>query len=191
MLRSMRKVDVQDELQEGVEVAPLPPMGPDGGPILSPLRPVTPPRPRLCEAGPCQNYHRFEIQMDAAQPHTMRVPISLPPDTPGAQAAQDGTLYQPPPTFHVQVHHYCYPNVGVEMALGDLPVTDCNRWDPYTHGSPLIRRTEAFLRSFGGERYQDEVRAWEAARQQEQREAQEVEDLIGHWMANNPGEEPR
>ena len=61
----MRRNDVQDELQEGFEIGPLPAVGPDGAPDIPPLRDIPPPRPRLCEAGPCRNYHQFVIQLDA------------------------------------------------------------------------------------------------------------------------------
>jgi hypothetical protein len=178
------QIDVQDALQEGFEVAPMPPIGPDGAPQLAPLRRVVPPRPRLCEAGPCRNYHRFEIQVDAANPRATTVPIVLPEGTPGAHPVTGGTVYQPPPVFHVQTHHYCYPSPGVEMALGDLPVTTCNRWDPsveYPRSScqcPAAVHQEKFLASEAGRKHRDEVQRWEEARRAEQREALETEQLI-------------
>lgn len=112
----MVRNDVQDELAEGFEPAALPPIAPDGGLELPPLR--EPPRvpPRLCEAGPCRNYHRFRIQLDAAKPLPVR----------GA----DGTFIEPEAPDHHEDHHYCYPSVGIESKLGSLPVIQCNRWSP-------------------------------------------------------------
>jgi hypothetical protein len=79
-------------------------------PILPTLRATTPPHPRICEYGPCVHYHRFTTQVDAQQPAT------------GGSAV------------HFETHHYCYPTAGVETVLADMPVTECNRWEPTLQG---------------------------------------------------------
>lgn len=112
--------DVQDELAEGFEPSALPPVGPDGALELPPMQ--KPPRhpPRLCEQGPCRNYHTFKIQLDAAKPLPVR--------------REDGTMELPDAPDHEERHHYCYPSVGIESKLGSLPVIQCNRWSPLTAG---------------------------------------------------------
>lgn len=183
MMSGMRKMDVHDELQAAFEVSPLPPIGPDGAPMPPPMRAIPPPRPRLCEAGPCRNYHRFAIQLDAARPRARTVPVALPEGTPGAQAVPGGTVYQAPAAFHVQTHHYCYPTTGIEMPLGDLPVTECNRWDPIVeadadkdYGRSANRRK--FQASSAGEQYVADVLAWERARELELKDDEDTEQLI-------------
>jgi hypothetical protein len=179
----MRRIDVQDELKEGFEVSPLPAVGPDGAPSLPPLRTIAPPRPRLCEAGPCRNYHRFEIQIEAADPRARTVPVALPEGTPGAQAVPGGTVYQAPAAFHVETHHYCYPTPGVEMPLGALPVIQCNRWDPYLPTGDLVHENQrAYAGSAAGLRYEAEVRAWVEARDRELDDAREAEELIAQSL---------
>ncbi len=179
----MRRITVQDELQEGFELAPTPAIGPDGGLGMAALRVVTPPRPRLCEAGPCRNYHRFEIQVEAAHPRAQTVAVALPAGTPGAQPVPGGTVYQAPTPFHVETHHYCYPTSGVEMALGALPVVICNRWDPYHDAitrddGDMHENRRAFLASPEGVEYLARVADWDVARQRELAEAAEVDQLI-------------
>ncbi len=180
----MRRQDVQDELQEGFEVGPVPGVGPDGAPELPPMRAAPPPRPRLCEAGPCQNYHRLEIQIDAEDPRAQTVPVSLP-GVSRAVPVPGGSVYQAPAAFHTETHHYCYPAVGIEMVLGSLPVVRCNRWSPMVAGEwdPKETAREHFAVSPDGVRYQREVAAWEAARAAELAEAAEAERLIAASMA--------
>lgn len=127
----MRSVNVQDDLADGFETSALPPIGPDGAPRLESLRELPPEAPRLCTAGPCRHYHRFQIQLDAQNPMTERKP--------------DGTVVNHGRVFHVQTHHYCYPDVGIETNLGALPVLSCNRWVPLTS---LLRRKRGIRRQF-------------------------------------------
>lgn len=183
----MRTVDPNDDLQDGLEPSVSPPMAADGGLQFSPIRDPLPQRPRLCEAGPCKNYHQLSVQMDAARPHTRRLPIVLPEGTPGAAVIQGGTAYTSPATYHVQVSHYCYPTSGVEMILGDLPVTKCNRWAPLgpqrdSEGSPLSISPRDFLRTPAGQMFEADVRNWERARAEEASEADEAERLIEESM---------
>jgi hypothetical protein len=215
MMSGMRKIDVQDDLQAGFEVAPGPPIGPDGAPVPPAMRSFPPARPRLCEAGPCRNYHRFKIQLEAANPRARTVPVALP-DTPRAQLVPGGTVYQAPAAYHEQTHHYCYPTIGIEMPLGDLPVTQCNRWNPYVdrpeapssasrldnaHLAELRSAAletdygqrgnqAAFLASRDGQRYQAEVAEWERERERELVEDLEAEQLIADSlrMAKPPTE---
>ncbi len=149
----MRSRDVRDELQDGVDSAPLPPMGQDGGPALEPAAPIQDPPPRLCEAGPCRHYHRFAVQLDAANPMAER---------------RDGKLIHHARVFHVTTNHYCYPDVGIETNLGSLPVLECNRWVPI---KGLLRMRRTVL----GE-YQRDLAAWHDARE---READELAATIG------------
>ena len=105
----MRHNDAQESLADGIDLAPLPPMGADGQPQLAPAQPLPLEPPRLCEAGPCRHYHTFKIQLDAQNP---------------MDSGAHGHV------FHTERHHYCYPNTGVETNLGSLPVLECNRWVP-------------------------------------------------------------
>lgn len=148
----MRTNDVQDELAEGFEVGPLPPMGPDGAPALEPAKPLAQDPPRLCEAGPCRNYHTFQIQLDAQNPMAEKRP--------------DGKIVQHGRVFHTEQHHYCYPNVGIESNLGSLPVLSCNRWVPLTG---LLQRVSSVRRA-----YDARMAAWVAARDAEADEATAV-----------------
>ncbi len=185
MMRRMRRHDVQDELQEGFDLGRGPQIAPDGSLEVPLGRPPTPPRPRLCEAGPCRHYHRLEIQLDAEDPRARTVPIALP-GVPGAAPVSGGSVYQAPATFHTEVHHYCYPAVGVEMVLGSLPVTQCNRWAPILElgrRDPAALKRETFLGTPAGRRYQAELAAWEAARKAGLDEAAEAERLIAASMA--------
>lgn len=175
----MKKVDVQAGLQEGFEPSPVT-LAADGMPVLPPIRAPLPPRPRLCEAGPCQNYHRLEIQLEATDPRPELVRIRLDKPMPGAQSTPQGTVYQAPAAFHTEVHHYCYPTTGIEMELGAMPVVHCNRWDPLSQAGELQQAmaVTAFWQSRAGEEYRSAVQAWDRARDQESREAAEIEQLI-------------
>jgi len=105
------------------------------------------------------------------------LPIVLSASNSGIEQAPQGTLYRAPPVFHVQTHHYCYPDVGIEMPLGSLPVVECNRWEPEPAASGVDARIEA---------YEAEVRAWAAARASEASEAAATEQLIAASMALTP-----
>ena len=170
----MRSTDVQDELAEGFEVSELPPIGPDGAPQLSPLRTPTDQPPRLCEAGPCRHYHRMTIRMDAADP--------LP------QRGADGALRSSPSNFHVEQHHYCYPDVGIEAKLGRLPVLECNRWSPISARDEraVAENRGAFMESAAGVAYQAEMKAWQARRAAELAAEQSADELAAADLALMP-----
>lgn len=178
----MQKITPAEELQEGYETGPCPPP-------LIPLRSPPPPRPRLCSAGPCRNYHRLEIQLDAEDPRTQKVGIAAPSGNSLVEATADGALYRPPSVFHTETHHYCYPSSGVEITLGALPVVSCSRWHPLPMAGqpvPLADRREAihlFSNSPVGLQYRADVIAWEAARAIEAESAREAETLIAESSA--------
>lgn len=182
----MKTQDPHSELQDGFELAPPPPIGPDGAPLIPPQHADAPPRPSLCHAGPCVHYHRLVTQVDAENPRAVRLPIALPVGTPGAEQTQQGSVYRAPVAFHVEVHHYCYPDVGIEMPLGSLPVVECNRWHPSHSGvGDAAYRQEArerFGASLEGREYRDKVTAWEDARAVEAAEAAEAERLIARSL---------
>lgn len=189
MMPRMKTQDPHQELQDGFELAPPPPIGPDGAPGVPPQRTSPPARPSLCQAGPCRRYHRLVVQVDAEQPGAVRLPIVLPEGTPGAQQTPQGTVYRAPAAFHVQTHHYCYPDTGIEMPLGALPVVECNRWDP--QGAPSGRGdwadpeewSRATLKSsISGRKYLADLALWESARAAEALEAAEAERLIAQSM---------
>lgn len=186
MMCAMRSIDVQGELQDGIDPASGPAIGPDGMPQFTPGPRVTPARPRLCEAGPCRHYHRLTLQTEAENPLAQRVPVRLPVVPGVVESGPKGSIYQPPATFHTETHHYCYPDVGIEMVLGALPVTECNRWCPIVDDTPaqavaVARR--AFIESPAGAKYQDELFAWERARATELADATEAERLIAESLA--------
>lgn len=181
-----RTVDVQSDLADGVDLSAPVPVGPDGLPGPPPVsRDVAPPRPRLCEQGPCASYHRLEIQLDAQDPRTQRLPVA-PAGLPGVQPVDGGGLYTAPPVYHTQITHYCYPSPGVEMVLGDMPVVQCNRWRPFRPASSVeelgylpdtVTPTE-YLGTREGKAYLAEVSAWESARREETHAAAIAEAAI-------------
>lgn len=168
----MRRIDPGSDLQDGIEPAPPPNRNLDGTAIIPPARSEVPPRPTLCQAGPCRNYHRFATQVDAANPRAVRLPIA-PNGSPNG-------VYQAPAVFHVEVHHYCYPTVGIETNLGALPVTECNRWDPLSSsGADQMRaRISEFMDTMEGRAHAQSIADWERARSAELEEAREAERLM-------------
>lgn len=161
----VRRNHAQEDPIEGFDVNDLPPMGPDGL-AVPPQRAQVDPPPRLCEQGPCVHYHRFAIQLDVEA---------------GLREADGSPAKQP---FHVRVHHYCYPNSGVETELGALPVLECNRWQPM--GSGEMAHEEGmradYLASPDGQEYTRKLEEWKAARAAE---AEGDEDNVATWIAMN------
>ncbi len=155
MMGCMRSSNVQDGLQRDFEPAPLPAAGPDGGLNLEPQRVIPPDRPSLCQAGPCQNYHRFEVMLEVAQPIAIRLP--------------DGRRHQPGPVTHTSVNHYCYPTVGIELEL-NAPIVSCNR---FAGGTAALAEHEVA------------VAAWEAAWAAEREAAQETDSDVEALMAQH------
>lgn len=167
-----RRTDVRDELQDGWEPSPMPPVAPDGSLELPKLRVVNNPPPRLCEAGPCRHYHRFAIQLEAQSPIGARIQ---------GDGDQHGRIVgEAAGEFRVQVHHYCYPTAGVETALGELPVMSCSLWEPLlpSDAEQMESRRATFMNTPGGRKYTTELEAWTRARHEEQRAADAIEDAI-------------
>lgn len=166
-----RRNDVQNDLQDGFEPSPLPPISPDGAPKLSSLRVIADPPPRLCEAGPCRHYHRFGIQLDVQSPIGVRV---MDGDKHGqiiGQAAQE---------FRVQTHHFCYPETGVETNLGELPVTHCSRWDPLLPKDleEVEGRRSTYWATLAGKDWATQLGNWRRNREAEQADAAGIEAMI-------------
>lgn len=174
----MKTLAPRDSLQDGFDLTDGPPVGPDGMPAPLPQASRTPPYPTLCAAGPCRHYHRLEIQVEAQDPKGVMHAVQVPDGTPRTERVTGGTLYRPLPVFHTAVHHYCYPDVGIENVL-DAPVVSCNRHEPRGSGT--------YQSSLD---YPAMVRAWETARAAEQAEADEAERLIQESLANEPKETP-
>lgn len=118
-------------------------MGPDGAVKLEPVREMPVDPPRICGAGPCRHYHQFRVQLDAQNPMDERKP--------------DGTVIHHGRVFHVQTHHYCYPDVGIELELGALPVLSCNHWVPI---AGLLRTKRGIRR-----RFERDLATWQAEQQ--------------------------
>lgn len=105
--------ELDDEITD-FEPSPLPPMAPDGGPIIPPVRslPVIPEGQGLCSSGPggvCAHYHRMVIALDAQRPIDGSDPVPVE-----------------------KVVHTCYPHPGIETDLGEQHVFECNRYTPST-----------------------------------------------------------
>ncbi len=166
-MREVKTLSPNDGLQDGFDLASGPPVGPDGMPLPLPHATRTPPRPSLCAAGPCQHYHRLEIQVEAQDPRGQQHPIKVPDGTPRTESSGDGTLYRPLPVFHTAVHHYCYPSSGIEIELGNVPVVSCNR-------HVLV---ESAARGSMRE-YERKLVEWTLARAEDQAEADEAERAI-------------
>lgn len=101
------------------------PIAPDGGIApgaylvdTSPLRDFE--TESVCAKGPCRHYWRLVVPMDTAQPDTYR------------------ELGIPEPR---QTWRSCLLHPGTETQLsGDMPVQECNRWDPVPSVELLARR---------------------------------------------------
>lgn len=161
MMARMRSHDIPGKLAEGFEGAPLH-ISPDGGIAMSPEARELPPPPRICEQGPCRNYHRFTHQLDAEQP--------IGGDVEQGELHGKVTGDPGPKLFYKKTHHYCYPTAGIELELGEMPMLECNRWDPIQYEDAALReRRDAFYRSPEGRRYREELAEWRAALEEHQR----------------------
>lgn len=166
MMRRMRSNDVN--MSDDFEPAPLA-IGPDGGIAVTAEAKIIPPPPRLCEAGPCVNYHRFVTQLDAEAPI-------------GQALERGGKIIGMPEgqPFHTETHHYCYPTVGIETNLGALPVLECNRWEPNFDVANAVRddRRKRFLESDAGKAFADARAAWVQSVNAPQNEVDEIQTWI-------------
>jgi len=147
-----------------------------------------PPYPSLCEAGPCQHLHRFEIQVDAASPLAQRVPIELP-DGPRVETTPGGKVYQPLPVFHTRVERYCYPSTGIELELKSASMVRCNRFTPVGGYEEYQRQRKPTPNNPTGasrsQVYVAKVKAWKDARAKEAQEAADIEQEIAEMKERN------
>jgi hypothetical protein len=169
----MKTLRPNDALADGWEPSPPPHIGPDGLAIGPPSVESFPPYPSLCEAGPCQHFHRFEIQVEATSPLAQQVPIELP-DGHRVETTPAGKVYRPLPVFHTRVERYCYPSSGIELELGSTSMVRCNRFKPPESWHKISDKTGAIPASV----YAAKVKAWKAARAQEAQEAADIEQDI-------------
>jgi hypothetical protein len=132
-------------MADGFDASPAPAIGADGMPVMSASANKSDPPPRLCEAGPCRNYHAFKIQLDAERPLS------------GGEV------------FHTEAHHYCYPAVGIETRLGSLPVLQCSRWSPLTADElrDHARVEDDYWSTHEGKKHKEVLEAWMAGRREE------------------------
>lgn len=89
-----------------------------------------------------------------------------------------GDTYQPPAPFHTETHRYCYPDTGIEMPLGVMPVTECNRWEPVAPDEGRRKRERRFWQSKDGSDHLRQTAQWENRQHKAQRDADEAERLI-------------
>ena len=150
------KTSLTSRFLAGWEPAVFPSRGPDG------LIPAPPPRslpvleqPSLCEAGPCRHYHRVASLMDAAAPI-------------------DGSASE----AHEQIVRACYPAPGIELELGEAPVSKCSRWEPDNEQSRLDTIRNAYLRSSAGQAYTEQIQALEVAARATQLEINADEEAV-------------
>lgn len=76
-----------------------------------------------------------------------------------AQAPIDGSG----DAIHPQVTRACYPAVGIELELGETPVTRCSRWEPDNEQARLDGLRDHFLKTPAGRAYAERVSAFNAA----------------------------
>lgn len=177
----MRHNDIQDELQEGWDPAPLPPVAPDGGIEIQSLRVAAQAPPSLCEAGPCRHYHVFQMELDVQKPLADRV--------------ERGTLIGAPPDIPVvvQTQKYCYPDVGIELGpLGEHNIMSCNRWSPIAeherkHDDEMRAR---FFETDAGKQYRTVLDAWIASQRELNAELAEMPELPTEFIPHDGKDRP-
>ncbi len=105
--------------------APLPPIGPDGAPVLTEIVSVPQVPSSICERGPCRKYHRFVTDADEAT-------------TPGGVASARQTI------------HTCYiaPGIEIDLQLGDRTFHECSLWDPELPTDPEVINRDARRRIY-------------------------------------------
>jgi hypothetical protein len=74
--------------------------------------------------------------------------------------AEDGGT---PGQAHRQVTRACYPAVGIELELGEVPVLQCSRWEPDNEQSRLDTLRADFLKKPEGKAFAAKVEAFEQA----------------------------
>jgi hypothetical protein len=143
--------DPTSRLADEFEPSPLPPIAPDGGLALEPvpIKPLRRVQISLCALGPCANYHEVLTKIDAQDP-------------------LDGS----PGKIHLMPVRTCYPHPGIEMDLKDMPVRECNRWNPLEVTNQLASpdllqksRRDIFIRN-RADLYNDFLTSWTTANEE-------------------------
>ena len=127
-----------------VAPSPLPPMGPDGGPLGTggvgppPPLPAATPDHFVCLRGPCLHYWQMETHMDAGNPA----------ETWGEDGLRDdeGKPVRQPR----QISRTCLVHPGVEVELTENVVYACSRWEPQLPGDLKRRdkRRRVYLKQY-------------------------------------------
>ncbi len=143
----MKTRNIQSELADGFDVGAMPAPAADGTMSGPPRALRAPTAPRLCELGPCRNYHRLVTQTEG-------------------QTYQDGTE-----SLNTQTSHSCYPSSGIEVELGAVPILECNRWAPSdvrdSANTMVARIRRSVLDSTEGQRFTNELFAWHNLREKQ------------------------
>ena len=119
------KVKAPMDQYASVEPAPLPPIGPDGAPMLlalgnpSPV-PAATPQNFVCLRGPCRFYWELHTFMGAGNPAGTWGEDGL--------KDEDGHRIREPR----QINRACLAHPGTETELTEDCVFECNKWDPLT-----------------------------------------------------------
>jgi len=158
-------VEPTNRLIEDFEPSGMPPLAPDGGPILEPA-PVYLPVivESLCDRGPCRHRHVLGTAMEAAEPmdgsalerpkrdaNGELVIKLVEPDVTNwkGETVPGRTIYETEPHVPKVVSRICYPSPGVRIELGeDEPVLECSRWDPEDPADPEVVAREARRAAF-------------------------------------------
>lgn len=62
-----------------------------------------------------------------------------------------------------QTTRACYPDVGIELEIGETPVLQCSRWYPVAEPAYVIAARDAYLATVGGETFAALVSDFESA----------------------------
>lgn len=66
-----------------------------------------------------------------------------------------------------QTTRACYPDVGIELEIGETPVLQCSRWYPVAEPAYVIEARDAFIASDAGQAFAGQVAEFETACQGE------------------------
>jgi hypothetical protein len=133
------------DIYKGAGASPLPPIGPDGAPILAMIAPpvaipAADPVTFICLRGPCRHYWELSMFLPSGNPEGtfgeggLVDPISNTP------------LEQPD-----QILRTCTVQTGTETDLTDELVKKCNLWDPLSPRElkKLEKRRSRLLKIYG------------------------------------------
>ena len=153
-------VEPTNRLIEDFEPSQMPPLAPDGGPILEPAPVYLPVLAQSwCDRGPCRHRHVLASAMEAAEPtdgsslerpkrdaNGELVVKYVEPDVTNweGKLVPGRTIYETEPHVPKMVSRLCYPSPGVRIELGeDEPVLECSLWDPEDPADPEVVAREA------------------------------------------------